>query len=230
MNHPVITYLLVPFQIIEPKPYAKMFIYMKQTKEFMKNIIIKKSNVIPLIVVMAFLTVLSGCSSVNTSLDKTANVSAYKTYSWKEPEIKTDNPLYKSDLIDRAIKENVEVELAKRGLTHNDQNPDLYIQYHTYVQNVQRSSGYYGPYPYYGGYGMYGWGGYGFGGGYWPGYGGYWPSSYTATEETLVLDFFDSHTNKLVWRGSTQDDVTNASKIEKILQKDVHSIMKKYPV
>jgi hypothetical protein len=195
----------------------------------MKKIIINKGNIIG--VLLAFLTVLSSCSRVSTNMDKSVNVSAFKSYSWKEPDIKVDNPVYKSDLIDQAIKQNVEKELAQKGLIHNDQNPDLYIVYHTYVQNVQRTYGnygYYGGYPY-GFYGSpYGWNSFGsygytgFGGGYLPG-------SYTVAEETLVLDFIDSHTNKLVWRGSTMDDVTNVSKIEKTLQKDVHSIMKKYP-
>jgi hypothetical protein len=191
----------------------------------MKNLIIKNSNnVIPAFILL-FLAVLSSCSRVQTNMDKSVNVSGYKTYSWKEPDVKSDNPLYKSDLIDKAIKENVENELAQRGLVHNDQNPDIYILYHTYVQNVQRTyGGYYGgPYGYYGSP----WYGYGYGLGY--GYGGLWPSTYTSTEETLILDFIDSHTNKLVWRGSTKDDVTNVSKIEKTLQKDVHAIMKKYP-
>jgi hypothetical protein len=197
----------------------------------MKKIIMKKNNVIT--VILAFLAGLSSCSTVSTNMDKSVNVSTYKNYSWKEPDVKSDNPLYKSDLIDQAIKGNVENELAKKGLIHNEQSPDLYVQYHTYVQNVQRTYGnYYGPYGYSGSpYGFYGspysW--YGMGGGY--GFGGssYGTNTYNSTEETLVLDFIDSHTNKLVWRGSTKDDVTNVSKIEKTLQKDVHAIMKKFP-
>jgi hypothetical protein len=177
---------------------------------------------------------LSACSTVSTNMDKSVNVSSYKTYAWKEPDVKSDNPIYKGDLVDKAIKDNVQSELAQKGIVENKQNPDLYIVYHTYVEKAQRTytnnfnSGFYGStfgYPYsWGGPGYFGY--YGFS----PStYGGYWPSTYSTTEETLVLDFIDSHTNKLVWRGSTKDDVSNVSHLEKTLQKDVHAIMKKYP-
>jgi hypothetical protein len=205
--------------------------FLRGKEKFMKKLINGKINIV--LVLPVFLAFLSSCSSVSTNFDKSVNLSGYRTYAWKEPDVKADNPVYKGDLIDKAIKENVESELARKGLIHNDQNPDLYIVYHSYVQNVQRTAGTYGPYGPYGFYGPYGsygpntWYGYGYGYGYSGAY--YWPSTYTATEETLALDFIDSHTNKLVWRGSMKDDVTNVSKIEKTLQKDVHAIMKKYP-
>jgi hypothetical protein len=116
--------------------------------------IYKNRNI--LIMLLAFVAFLSACSTVSTNLDKSANLSSYKTYAWKEADVKADNPVYKGELIDRTIRENVERELSERGLRHDEQNPDLYIVYHTYVENVQRTYGNYygGPafygYPYYG--------------------------------------------------------------------------------
>jgi hypothetical protein len=170
-----------------------------------------------LIMLLTFVSFLSGCSTVSTNLDRSANLSSYKTYAWREPDIKTDNPVYKSELVER--------ELSKHGLWHNQQNPDLYVVYHTYVENVQRTYG-----NYYSGFGFYGYpysGYYGYPYGFSP-Y-GFGPSTYNAVEGTLVIDFMDSHTNKLVWRGSIKDDVSNVSKIEETLEKDVHAILKKYP-
>jgi hypothetical protein len=179
---------------------------------------INKSSNILITLMLVIVAGLSSCSSVSTNMDKSVNVNNYKTYAWREPDIKAENPVYKSDLIDKAIRENAERELSQRGLRYNEQNPDLYIVYHTYVENVQRTYGY----PYYGyGYPYYGYGGFG-------GF-GYSPTISNTVQGTLVLDFIDSRTNKLVWRGSTQDDVTNVSKIEKTLEKDVHAILKKYP-
>ncbi|MFL5729774.1 MAG: DUF4136 domain-containing protein [Cytophagaceae bacterium] len=172
-------------------------------------------------------------------MDKSTDLGSYKTYSWKEPEVKTENPVYTSDLIDQNIRENVEKELALKGMVHNDQNPDIYVQYHTYTQTLQQTSSVLYGYPAYTGYssmyGPMGYGGFGssYGYGYmgssW-GYGGYYmPSNYTTTQETLVLDFIDAKTNKLVWRGSIDEDVTNTSHIDKQMEKGVHSIMKKFP-
>jgi hypothetical protein len=186
---------------------------------------------------LLFLMALVGCSGVKSEMDKSANLGNFKTYSWKAPDVKTDNPLYKSDLIDSSMKQSIERELANKGLIRNDQNPDIYILYHTYTQPMQAgSSSFYGYAPIvpgyssiygpmgYGGLGYsYGYGGYGFGYPY-----SYYPNSYLYTQETLIIDFIDAKTNKVVWRGSTNSDVTDISHINKQHAKEVHAIIKKY--
>ena len=174
-----------------------------------------------------FAILLGACSRVSTNVDKSANFGVYKTYAWVEPDIKVDNPLYKSDLIDRDIKRDVSAELAKRGIVESDNDPDLLLEYHTFTQQKQQIYGSYYGYPYggmypYGGFGMgYGYGGFGAFGG---------PSVYTYNSGTLILDFTDSHNHQLIWRGSINGDVTNVRKLGKDVDKAVHAIMKKYPL
>jgi len=160
-------------------------------------------------------------------VDRSANFGVYKTYTWTQPDVKTDNPLYKSDMIDRDIKRDVSAELAKRGIVENDNNPDLILEYHTFTQQKQQVYGGYPGYmyPY---YGMYPYGmGYGFG----YGYGAFgWPSVYTYDSGTLVIDVTDAHNHQLIWRGSVNGDVTNVKRIGKDIDQAVHAIMKKYPV
>jgi hypothetical protein len=65
-------------------------------------------------------------------------------------------------------------------------------------------------------------------------YGGWsrgWSSpSYTnSTVGTLVIDFVDAETNKVIWRGHAEGDVNNAKKLPSRIDKGVHSILKKLP-
>jgi hypothetical protein len=75
----------------------------------------------------------------------------------------------------------------------------------------------------------------GFGGGWrWRGFGGGDGISTTTTETTkvgnVIVDIFDSHTQKLVWRGMDSDDLSsNADKNIKKLSKDLNNMFKKFP-
>jgi hypothetical protein len=191
---------------------------------------------------LLLLTVLAGCSRVNTSKDKSASLNTYRTYSWKEPDVKSDNPLYKVDLIDQSIRESLENELSQKGMVRDDENPDVYLKYHASAETKQSVAGsnymvqqpyasYYSPV--YGpivtgpGYASY----YGMGacnGNYIYSSGYYYPSTYSYTEEKLVLDFIDAKTDKVVWRGSVSNEVTNASDLNEQMEKGVHSIVKKF--
>jgi Domain of unknown function (DUF4136) len=185
---------------------------------------------------LLFLMALAGCSGVKSEMDKSANLQTFKTFAWKAPDVKTENPLYKGDLIDNTIKQSIESELANRGMSRDDVNPDIYVLYHSYTQTSQGTgysplySGYAPIYYTPMGYGVgYGWG-YGFSSATYPyGYtfGGY-PAPYFYTQETLTIDFIDAKSNKVVWRGSIDSDVTDTTHIDKTLSKDVHAIMKKY--
>jgi hypothetical protein len=192
----------------------------------------KKNITVP---VLLLLMALVGCSGVKSEMDKSADLRSFKSFAWKASDIKTGNPLYKGDIVDKAIKENVESELAQKGLSRNDENPDVYIQYHTYSQSTQQPAvSVYGPaVSIYGytpllpaytsplGY-SYGYGDYAYGHGF-----GY-PPPYIYTQETLIIDLIDAKTNKVIWRGSTERNATDAYHIDKQLAKEVHDIMKKY--
>ena len=74
----------------------------------------------------------------------------------------------------------------------------------------------------------------GFGGGWrWRDFGGEGMST-TTTEVTKVgsvtVDIFDSHSQKLIWRGTDSDDLSsNADKNIQKLAKDLNNMFKKFP-
>src|SRR5258708_1107124 len=120
-------------------------------------------------------------------LDHTANFARYRSFTWGKSRINTNDPVYKSELIDLNIKASIKNEFAKKGITLDPKKPDLLISYQAYTDKREQVYGggfYYYPYfyPYYPiGYIPYGW--YVMGGPmpYWG-----WPQSYTYTRGTLV--------------------------------------------
>jgi hypothetical protein len=182
---------------------------------------------------LVFALLLIGVTSCAvTDVDRTVDFSKYKTFSWGSSDIKVNNPKYNSDLINRNIKRTVETELASRGISLNQSNPDFVISYHTYTEQKQRTSGGYYGYPY-GPFGFYpyafryGWG-WGFPYSYGYGY-GYGPSSYTYTEGTLIIDITDAKSNELIWRGMVSGNVNNVNSLQKQIAKGIKAIIKKYP-
>jgi hypothetical protein len=177
------------------------------------------------ILLASVMMMLASCAV--TDFDRTADFNRYRTFAWGDSEIKTENPLYKSDLINSNIKSTVEQEFAKRGITLSERNADFLVSYHTYTEKKQNTTGgtnYYG-YPFFG-YRYfpfaYGWG-YPFG----------WNNTnrtYDYTEGTLIIDITDKNTNELVWRGSVSGNVDNAANLQKTIAKGIKAIMKKYPV
>ncbi len=74
----------------------------------------------------------------------------------------------------------------------------------------------------------------GMGGGWrWRGFGGMGEATTTEQdykEGTLVIDMYDGKTKQLIWRGSSEDTVSNsADKNEKNLDKGVAKMFKKFP-
>jgi hypothetical protein len=171
-------------------------------------------------------------SCATTDLDRKVNFNHYRTFAWGPSEIKTENPVYNSDLINKNIKATIENEFARRGIVVDNTNPDFIVSFHTYTekaQSYQRSPYYGGPFMPFGFYGM----GWGWGMPYWgmP-YGGYGYGSslpYTYTKGTLIIDVTDRKTNETVWRGTVAGNVDNVKKLERQIQKGVVAIMKKYP-
>ncbi len=110
-----------------------------------------------------------------------------------------------------------------------DQDPDVYVTYHTSTKeqvSLNTSSFGYG-YP-------GGWGGWGYGG-YWGGGVGMGSSTTTVSTwdvGTLVVDVWDPKTKQLVWRGSagnitiSQNPSKMQKKLDKALQKMVNTWQK----
>jgi hypothetical protein len=147
--------------------------------------------------------------------DKNADFTKYKTYTLK------DGTPVGDPLIDKRIVDALAAELAAKGLTRNDANPDLAIVYHVAFdkkQDIQTfSTGIgYGPY------------GYGWGGG--------WGTTDVRVIEilmgTLVIDFADTGHKEIVFRGIGVKEVNVQAKPEKrdkSIAEAVKKILKNYP-
>jgi hypothetical protein len=155
---------------------------------------------------------LAACSTVTvtTDYDHSAPFGKYRTYALAPAA----HGQTLSPTSEAALRDALRTELAARGITEAPQSKaDLDVVRHVFLQDkvsVQQYTdwgyGYNGAWPY--GYGYYG---------MWAGA----PRTYVDvnqyTQGTMVLDFVDTHTKKLVFRGTGQAVVSgpesNAGKI-----------------
>lgn len=170
------------------------------------------------------LLVLAACSgiSVRTSYDPQAvsTFAGYQTYAWlPQPEVEGDtrvsNPIFES-----MVKRAVDGELAKKGfrLVEEDQRPSFKVGWYGAIESkvdVSTVDPYYGWSP-------------------WVGPGPWYPETYVREYEqgTLVLNIADGESNKLVWRGSAQAELSPAASPERQqrrIQEAVEKMLAKFP-
>jgi len=176
-----------------------------------------------------FALLVTGCaSSPNTfsNADPSIDFSQYETYGFFST-LSTDNAQYES-LVSNFLKVAVAQEFDKRGLAHDDEIPQLRVNFYINTQDkiktrsVPTAGGYYDYRdPFYDP---------------WCGYGGMGVTYQTRvdqyTEGTLNIDVVDSKTNKLVWEGSvvgrlTEKDVRN---MEQTVDEAVTEVMVNFPI
>jgi hypothetical protein len=148
---------------------------------------------------------------VKTDFDHQANFSQYKTYSWQE--IKPANSLW-----DARIQRALDAQLAAKGWTKVENGGDVAVVAIATSHTERTLQTFYD----------------GMGGGWrWRGFGGMGEATTTEQdykEGTLVVDMYDAKTKQLIWRGSSEDTVSNnAQKNEKNLDKGVAKMFKKFP-
>src|SRR6202011_5175666 len=149
--------------------------------------------------------------SVKTDYDHNANFSQYKTYSWEK--VQTKDPLQ----VDR-IKSAVNSAMAAKGMTEVASGGDVEVFAIETTQNQQTLDTFYN----------------GFGGGRrWGGFGGFGDATTTVDTYkvgTLVVDLFDGKTEKLIWRSSSSDTLSdNPDKNTKNLGKGVNKMFQHFP-
>ena len=157
---------------------------------------------------MLVLATVSFAQQVKTDYDHSANFGQYKTYSWEK--VQTNDPL----LVDR-IKAAVNSTLAAKGWTLVPSGGDVEVDAIETTQNQQTLETFYN----------------GFGGGRrWGGFGDATTTTETYKVGTLVLDLFDAKTEKLIWRSSSSDTLSdNADKNTKNLDKGVNKMFQHFP-
>jgi hypothetical protein len=167
--------------------------------------------------------VLAGCStvSVTTDYDRSASFAKYRTYSLS-PAARGQTL---SPSAEAALRDSLRTELAARGISETARGrADLAVVRHVFLQekvSVQQYTDW----------------GYGYGG--WPyGYGYYsmWagaPRTYTDvneyTEGTLILDFVDTRSKKVVFRGTAKAVVGGPESNARKIQDAVAKIVAEFP-
>jgi hypothetical protein len=194
------------------------------TSAYSPNVVMKRNVVFSIaLLVLAVGTVIG--QDVGYNFDGAADFSKFTTYKWVS--IKDASKV--DDLRDKQIKNAVEAELSKKGLTNTDADTaDLYVGYQAGVGKEKEFTSYntswgYGPGWYRGGW---------YGGGYGGGSG--WTTGQTSTiyKGQLAVDMYDSKNRDLVWRGiasKTIDPKAKPEKQQKNLAKAVAKLLKNYP-
>ena len=165
---------------------------------------------------------LAAAQKVSYDYEKSANFPSFKTYAHKDGT-KVGQPL-----IDERIIAAIEAQLAEKGFSKVESNPDVFVVYHVAFDKQQDISTYSSGYG--GGYGPYGWG--------WGGGGAAWAGTTSTTQVrdilvgTMVIDLADAKKGQLVWRGMGVKEVqtqANPEKRDKSINNAVKKIFKNYP-
>ena len=148
---------------------------------------------------------------VKYDFDQQANFADLKTFDWMPvPEKAGIN-----SLVVQRVKKAVNAELQAKGLMMTSNNPDFIIAQHLRKKDkVQFTDREYGP-----------------------GYRGgsdrpNWVSSYEYVEGSLILDFVDANSKKMIWQGAAKAEVQNIDtpeKCEKLIHEAVQEILKNFP-
>lgn len=178
-------------------------------------------TIAPLFVAIVLMSTFGAAQDVRYNFDKTANFASFKTYKWVD--LKDASKL--DSLRDKEIKQNVDSELAAKGLTKTDaDSADLYVGYQAAIGTEKQFTSY-----------NTGWGyGPGWGGGWYGGAGGGMTTGQTSTIYTgqLALDMYDSKNHNLIWRGvvsKTIDQDAKPDKQSKNLNKAITKLLKNFP-
>jgi len=159
---------------------------------------------------LVFATV-SFAQDVKSDYDHSANFGQYKTFSWEK--VQTKDAL----LVDR-IKSAVNSALEGKGWMEVPSGGEVEAFAIETTQNQQTLDTFYN----------------GFGGGRrWGGFGGFGDATTTVETYkvgTLVVDLFDAKTEKVIWRSSSSDTLSDkADKNTKNLDKGVNKMFQHFP-
>ena len=165
-----------------------------------------------LVAVSLFLTACSTVS-VTTDYDRTTDFGQYKTYTLAP----STDKIGLSPSSQAALEESLRAGLIARGISEVRDNADLHVVSHVSSQEQTVVFPGAGGAPYfYGRYGM------------WAG-GPYYADVSQYTEGTLILDFIDAKTQKLVFRGTGTDTVSDPETNAKRVREAVTKILEKFP-
>jgi hypothetical protein len=143
---------------------------------------------------------------ISTDFDHHADFGRFKTYSWS----KVDTP---NSLWDERLKEAIDQQLSAKGWTQVPTGGDVSVVAVGTTRERETLQTFYT--------GM-GW--------HWRGFGDAITEVQPYKVGTLVVDMFDTSTQKLIWRGTASDVLASKpDKNIKELEKDVHKMFEHFP-
>jgi hypothetical protein len=152
-----------------------------------------------------------GCATtqVRTDHDPRADFSQYRTFVLKTGQVINEGIVDTRDTLTRErINSALKDELTGKGLQPVAHDPDLIVTYTAGARTLQELTTYWG-----GSYAD-------------PSMADVWTNEYR--QGTLVIDFIDAKTNRLVWRSIARADNKDFRKTENI-DKAVDKALQKYP-
>jgi hypothetical protein len=162
-------------------------------------------------VVALLLATPASAQEIHIDYDRWARFTTFKTIAWVPSE--DTSVLDTSPLMHERIKNAIMTQFTAGRLTEDNENPDLYVTYHTNEREALRIDTHHWGYRY-----PSSW--------YWD---PYWGSVGTTTvrsytQGTFVIDVWNAKEETLVWRGVaiatvSQNPEKNAKKIEKAIKK-----------
>lgn len=202
----------------------------------------KKTN---LIAFGILLIAIAGCgvySNISSDYDRSADFTQYKSFAWI-PDKDSASGQYDNQIMRNNIRNYFSHCMGDRGYVGNTSEPDLLMELvvtnskkeKTYTFPTYNSSPWYYSNPYYYPYpNAYYYRSYNYNNHY-SYYQGYSSQSYTTekvdyVDGAITLNFIDRKQNKLVWSGTAQGDIYDASAIADNLHPAIHNILKDYPV
>lgn len=169
------------------------------------------------VILLLALGACSGGMEIQTDVDESADFSGYKTWDWVPiPAEETGDPGVDDPIVRARIRNAVEEELTKRGYLISADAPDFLVNYHTAMKDELNSvevQDYYDRQPY-------------------EEFSHDVTYTYTWHKGTLILDFIDVGSDKLVWRGIAHAEVNlndSPDKKKERIAKAVERMLREFP-
>ena len=175
-----------------------------------------KKPTILFVIVLAMVSFASKNMKAYVGFDRDTDFSAIKTFTYYEPL--KDSVAGSAPHVHEMIKYLIIIRLKESGLKHVEENPDVYVTYHTSSSEAMRTN-----------VTMYS---YSYSAGWW--WSPLWGSGMdiaSYTRGTLVVDIWKPDTEELIWRGAAvgvvPDDPT-PKKAQKTIEQALNAISKEW--
>jgi hypothetical protein len=156
---------------------------------------------------IGLLVVSAQAQSVQTDYDRSFRFSDLKTFSFAAQRRGATDPLASDSLNDGRIRTAMESQLIDNGFRMKTENPDFVIAYYVITKNKLNVQDFgYGPPRWFGSRNI---------------------SVNQISEGTLTVDFIDTNTNQVIWRGRATGTLEMKG-VDKKISKSVEKLVKQF--